>query len=90
MALILLVMRVRNILGKLISIYFSFTVGELNDLWKFDGKYWTWISGSNDTDQDGNYGQKGVAAATNIPGARVGAVSWIDIINNLWLFGGWL
>jgi len=59
-----------------------------NDLWKFDGAQWTWISGSNIGDQPGNYGVLGVAAPTNVPGARQGAVSWTDTNGNLWLFGG--
>jgi N-acetylneuraminic acid mutarotase len=62
--------------------------GNLNDLWKFDGTNWTWVSGSNTINQVGIYGKKGVAAASNIPGARSGSVSWIDSGNNLWLFGG--
>ena len=66
----------------------------LNDLWKFDvtNSTWTWISGSNIVDQYGSYGTKGVTDPTpgkNVPGARNGAVSWIDKSGNLWLFGGW-
>jgi hypothetical protein len=60
----------------------------LNDLWKFNGVNWIWISGSNSINQNGNYGTKGIASSTNIPGARYDAVSWIDSSNNLWLFGG--
>jgi N-acetylneuraminic acid mutarotase len=60
----------------------------MNDLWKFDGTNWTWVSGSNTVGQHGSYGTKGVAAASNVPGARDGSVSWIDSSNNLWLFGG--
>jgi N-acetylneuraminic acid mutarotase len=63
--------------------------GLLNDLWKFDGTNWTWVSGANTANQIGTYGTKGVAAATNIPGAREGAVSWIDGSGQLWLFGGY-
>ncbi len=62
--------------------------GFLNDLWRWDGTNWTWMSGSNDTDEFGTYGTKGVAAPTNVPGARDGAVSWTDAGGNLWLFGG--
>ena len=62
--------------------------GLLNDLWKFDGTNWTWVSGSILTGQTGTYGTPGVAATTNIPGARYEAVSWIDNSGNLWLFGG--
>lgn len=62
---------------------------DLNDLWKFDGSNWTWISGSDTINQTGNYGTKGTPASSNVPGARRGAISWIDSSGNLWLFGGW-
>ncbi len=62
--------------------------GPLNDLWKFDGTNWAWVSGATTTNQSGTYGTKGAAAPSNVPGARYGAVSWIDSNNNLWLFGG--
>jgi N-acetylneuraminic acid mutarotase len=62
--------------------------GNLNDLWKFDGTSWTWISGSNVIIQPGVYGTRGVAAPANVPGARAQAASWIDSNGNLWLFGG--
>jgi N-acetylneuraminic acid mutarotase len=62
--------------------------GRLNDLWKFDGSNWTWVSGSNLIDQTGSYGDKGTPATTNIPGARFNAVSWTDRGGNLWMFGG--
>jgi len=64
------------------------TVGKLNDLWKFDGTNWTWVSGSNLVNQKGTYGALGVAAAGNIPGARGYAISWTDGARNLWLFSG--
>ena len=57
----------------------------LNDLWKFDGANWTWVSGSNTGDQAGVYSK---APSGNVPGARYGAVSWIDASGNFWLFGG--
>ena len=49
---------------------------------------WTWVSGSNTTDAAGVYGTLGVAAASNVPGARIGSVSWSGGSGNLWLFGG--
>lgn len=63
-------------------------VCDLNDVWKFDGSLWTWIGGSNVTDQPGTYGTQGTAALGNIPGAREAAVGWLDAAGNLWLFGG--
>ena len=65
------------------------TYGSLNDLWKYDGVNWTWVSGSNTVNQSGTYGAQGVAAASNVPGARLGSISWIDGSGNLWLFGGY-
>ena len=70
-----------------------------NDLWKFNPttKEWTWMSGANAVDMNnmsngsglvGVYGTMGVAAATNIPGARSGSVSWTDSSGNFWLFSG--
>lgn len=63
----------------------------LNDLWKYDtaANSWTWISGDSATiTPNGVYGQRGVAAASNQPGGRHGAVSWTDTEGNFWLFGG--
>jgi N-acetylneuraminic acid mutarotase len=62
--------------------------GLLNDLWKYSNGEWTWMSGSDGTDQAGRYGIQGTAAAGNVPGARQDAVSWTDASGNFWLFGG--
>jgi hypothetical protein len=67
----------------------SGSYGRLNDLWKFDGTNWTWISGSKTRGQNGIYGTKGVPDPINVPGSRGYAVSWIDSENNLYLFGGY-
>jgi len=61
----------------------------LNDLWKFSGGQWTWVSGDNLADQNGVYGTQTAAAAGNFPGSRWGAVGWTDASNNLWFYGGW-
>lgn len=68
----------------------SGSTGNLNDLWKYDPAIneWTWMNGDNTTVSSGVYGTKGVAAATNKPGARDAGVSWKDQSGNLWLFGG--
>jgi hypothetical protein len=34
------------------------------------------------------FGTAGVPIPGNVPGARGGAVSWIDPTGNMWLFGG--
>jgi N-acetylneuraminic acid mutarotase len=62
--------------------------GPLNDLWKFSAGQWTWMGGSDVARQQGTYGIQGTAAPSNIPGARVDAVGWIDTAGNFWLFGG--
>jgi hypothetical protein len=67
--------------------------GYLNDLWEFNptSKMWTWISGNNTgntSEGDGVYGTQGVAATSNVPGAREAAASWTDHSGNFWLFGG--
>jgi hypothetical protein len=72
----------------------GFTSGTngFNDLWKFDTvttKQWTWVSGSKGaTNTPGNFGTQGIAAATNVPGARWLSAAWSDVHGNLWLFGG--
>ena len=64
------------------------TLSLLNDLWKFDGTNWTWVSGSQIGNGIGTYGTLGTASASNLASSRVGAVSWIDANGNLWFFGG--
>lgn len=63
--------------------------GLLNDLWKYSGGQWTWVSGSNIMNEDGVYGTEGTAAAANVPGGRQASVAWIDKSGNFWLFGGY-
>jgi hypothetical protein len=60
----------------------------LNDLWEYKAGQWTWVSGSNVVNSIGVYGTQGVAAATNVPGARWSSASWTDAIGNFYLFGG--
>jgi N-acetylneuraminic acid mutarotase len=64
--------------------------GVFNDLWEYSptANQWTWVSGSNTSGQSGVYGQQGVGAASNVPGARYYGVGWTDASGNLWLFGG--
>lgn len=65
--------------------------GYLNDLWQYNPSngQWTWISGASAVAQAGVYGTKGTGNTSNIPGARQGAVSWMDRAGNLWLAGGY-
>jgi N-acetylneuraminic acid mutarotase len=61
-----------------------------NDLWSYNPTtgLWTWVGGSNTADAVGVYGTQGTAAATNVPGARMGGSTWLDASGNVWLFGG--
>jgi len=50
---------------------------------------WTWMSGSNVTNQLGVYGTKGVDSVDNVPGARYKSVGWlISSARQIWLLGG--
>ena len=63
----------------------------LNDLWEFkpgSPGQWTWVTGANVVNATGVYGTQGVAAATNVPGARWSSAAWTDAIGNFYLFGG--
>jgi Galactose oxidase, central domain len=65
-------------------------LGLVNDLWNFDPatSTWTLVSGTPGFNAPGVYGTRGVASASNIPGARWGANSWVDASGNFWIFGG--
>ncbi|WP_434783059.1 kelch repeat-containing protein [Ferrovum myxofaciens] len=66
------------------------TLGELNDLWKFNPGtgQWTPIHPGNPLNQSGIYGTVGTTNPTNLPGSRDSSVAWTDTSGNLWLFGG--
>ncbi len=66
----------------------EWSLGYLNDLWKFNGTDWTWVSGDKTVRQSGIYGSPGVADPANKPGSRYRSISWTDSSGNLWLFGG--
>ena len=71
----------------------SGTYGSGNDLWRYSPStsQWTWMGGGTidaTNTAEGNYGTLGVAAASNLPPGRVGAVGWTDASGNFWLFGG--
>lgn len=63
-------------------------VTSLNDLWKYSNGQWTWIGGSQQVAAPGNYAARGTASASNFPGSRFGASSWVNKSGNLWLYGG--
>ncbi len=65
-----------------------FVLGVMIGMWGKGQQQWTWVSGDQSSNHFGIYGIKGVAAASNKPGARMGSISWSDNNGNLWLFGG--
>jgi len=63
----------------------------MNALWKFDpsSNMWTWMNGLSAPNDPGSYGVQGVSSPLNRPPCRGwAAASWVDLNNNLWLFGG--
>ncbi|MEX1998671.1 MAG: hypothetical protein WD934_03215 [Gemmatimonadales bacterium] len=62
--------------------------GPLNDLWRFDGTSWTWLSGGTGIGAPRVYGSKGVASHANVPGARSVGVMWLTPEGTIWLYGG--
>jgi hypothetical protein len=71
------------------------TPGGLNDLWKFTpasgttAGAWTWLGGSEFADAEGVYGTLATDSVGSSPGARYGAMAWVDLHGNLWFFGGY-
>lgn len=53
-----------------------------NDLWRFNGATWTWVSGSNAANSIGVY------VGNQSPGGRCDQGGWIDSKDNIWIFGG--
>ncbi len=72
------------------------TRDDLNDVWEYTPATsttkasWTWVAGSNVTNAAGVYpsGGVGTTSTSATPGARYGAVSWVDVSGSFWLFGG--
>jgi hypothetical protein len=73
--------------------------GLLSDLWEFSpgaldasaltyNGQWTWQGGQNTFNHAGVYGTLGTASASNIPGGRWAAATFVDASGALWLFGG--
>ncbi len=69
-----------------VSISFA---GEMNDLWKYSGGEWTWVSGSNVANPSSIYGTEGSLEPGNIPGGRLNPSAWKAPNGNLWVLGGW-
>lgn len=64
--------------------------GYLNDLWRYDTNIneWTWVSGSDVSDEAGIFGALDEYNNTNMPGGRSSSIQWIDSNNTVWIFGG--
>jgi Galactose oxidase, central domain len=62
-------------------------VGSSSNAGTFTGQ-WIWRGGSSSGNQNGTYGSKGVASASNLPGGRWAAATYTDSSGNVWLFGG--
>ena len=63
----------------------------MNALWKYDpsSNMWTWMHGLNTPNDPGSYGTQGVSSPANRPPYRGwAAATWVDLNNNLWVFGG--
>lgn len=60
-----------------------------NDVWEFDltNLNWKWVKGSNIISQNGLYGSIKIPNASNQPGARQNATTWVSN-NKYYLFGG--
>jgi len=56
-----------------------------NDLWKYSQGEWTWMDGSELSDQLGIYTG---TASTLAPGSRQQGAAWPDASGNIWLMGG--
>ena len=62
-----------------------------SDMWKYNKStnMWVWIKGVSTFNSYGVYGQKGIPAVINNPGARRDATTWTDAAGNFYLFGGY-
>lgn len=61
-----------------------------NNLWEFDAaaSEWIWWGGGKDESPSGVYGELGVPASSNAPGARWYLFSWVDSQGKFWIWGG--
>ena len=60
--------------------------GGYSDMWVFNptSLSWLWMQGTViNTSNAGVYGTLGIAAASNVPGARTSGATWTDSSNNL-------
>ena len=79
--------------------YMSYTVADsrydsaiaYNDMWRFSpaSNDWTWMSGTNVADDNGNYGELCSSSVNYIPAARFeNRARWTDPCGNFWMYSG--
>jgi len=70
--------------------YYSANNQVFNDLWMYNTKtsFWTWISGSNNPNQQPVYGTVLVPSPTTMPGSMMGANAFYVKGQGMWLIGG--
>jgi len=50
---------------------------------------WVWVTGSSETEQIGEYGNRNVSMSSNMPGSRYYSSGWYDEgTHEFWVFGG--
>lgn len=49
---------------------------------------WSYMNGDLTVGNIPSYGTKNIAAASNLPAAKRGAITWTDASGDLWMFGG--
>ncbi|MDH5379922.1 MAG: T9SS type A sorting domain-containing protein [Cyclobacteriaceae bacterium] len=61
-----------------------------SDIWRFSPAtgLWTWVSGSDASNEESYVGTKGITSELNTPGGRYSAAYWTDKNGDLWLLGG--
>ena len=66
--------------------FWLFGGGGGNGLWRYElaNGEWTLMGGSDDNGQESIYGILGIGSTNNIPGSRVGSISWTDNSGNFW------
>jgi len=62
----------------------------LNDFWHYNvlNNEWTYVSGDTTSLKPYSFGTKNISSPLNKPPPKIGAMTWKDKQNNLWMFGG--
>lgn len=59
-----------------------------NDIWCWDGEFWTWVKGDSIDAPPGHYGQKLLTSSKDVPSGRSIFHLWKDAYNRVWVYGG--